>query len=400
METINLLISDETLRDGEQQVGLFFDNKAELAQLIAQTGVHQIALMPAIHASETQLVEDLVAADLKQQVIASTMMKRSAIDHSKACGVQQIILFHAVSDRLLFLRDSSITSDPKFKGKTIDTSICPSVIRPAIHQSRQTMLANALEHVRYAAEQGLRICFAAEDASRADTDFLAACINTLAPHIEQFLLCDTVGILTPEKTFAWIQKLLAATQSVPLAVHFHNDMGLALENTIQAVRAGALGISGTMGGIGERAGNAPIEQVLYGLRMRFGWEVEGIDYDALGRVVAYLHEKGHRPHSPYSPEAMRHESGIHVSSLMRDRASYAIFPHGHPDIWFGKCSGASNLKYLFEHHFQQPLEPAEYERLRAIIKAIALKEKRSFSTAEVIDLIKDKGLLTPPADDR
>lgn len=391
METLNLIISDETLREGEQQVGLFFENKATLAQLIAQTGVQQIALMPATHSSEAQLVKDLAKQGLQQQLVASTMMRQSAIEHSKDCGVQQIILFHAVSDRLLFLRDPAISADPDLYGKTIDEAIP----WPVVQRIRQSMLANALEHVRYATAQGLRVCFAAEDASRADFHFLVDCINTLGPYIEQFLLCDTVGILTPEKTFVWIGDLLEYTHSVPLSVHFHNDMGMALENTIQAVRAGAIGISGTMGGIGERAGNAPLDQVLHGLRMRFGWQVAGIDYDAVDRVVAYLHQHGHRPHAPYSPQAQRHESGIHVSSLLRDRKSYTAFPHGHPDIWFGKCSGASNLQYLFENHLQKSLQRSQYEQLRAAIKAIALKEKRSFSVSEVLALIDEKELLMP-----
>ncbi|MGF1537806.1 MAG: 2-isopropylmalate synthase [Elainellaceae cyanobacterium] len=381
METLDLLISDETLRDGEQQVGLFIDDKAALAHLIAQTGVHQIAIMPGIHPTEAQLVADLVASGLGQ-IAASTMMKRAAIDHSQSCGVQEIILFHAVSDRLLFLRDPAIAADPAFKTKTIDDDIPEGVVQAV----RQRMLDNALEQVRYAVSQGLRVCFAAEDASRADFHFLVACINTLAPYLTQILLCDTVGVLTPEKSFVWIHDLLEYT-SVPLVVHFHNDMGLALENAIQAVRAGARGISGTFGGLGERAGNVPIEQFLRGLRVRFGWEGAGIDYDALDRGTDYLHARNLRPHPPYSPQAQRHESGIHVSSLLRDRQSYAAFPHGEPEIWFGKCSGASNLQYLFEQHLGQPLARSQYEHLRGVIKAIALKEKRSFSIDEVAALI-------------
>ncbi|MBE9062909.1 LeuA family protein [cf. Phormidesmis sp. LEGE 11477] len=389
METLNLLISDETLRDGEQQVGLFFEDKTTLAKLIARTGVQQIALMPAIHASEASLVGDLVDSGLKQQIAASTMMRRSAIEHAKTCGVRQVILFHAVSDRLLFLRDSEIARNPAFKGKTVDDDIAFPVIR----RSRQRMLAHALEHVRYAAEQGLKICFAAEDASRADSGFLVDCINTLSPYIDEFLLCDTVGILTPKRTTEWIQSLLKRTRAVPLSVHFHNDMGLALENTIQAVRAGAMGVSGTFGGIGERAGNAPIEQVLKGLRSRFGWEVTGIDYDALDRVVDYLHAHGHRPHAPYSSEAQRHESGIHVSALLRDRQSYSIFPHRQPEIWFGKGSGASNFRYLFEQYLDRPLPQCEYERLRAVVKAIAIQERRSFSAEETLTLLEQRRLL-------
>ncbi|MGB3789814.1 MAG: 2-isopropylmalate synthase [Phormidesmis sp.] len=390
METLNLLISDETLRDGEQQVGLFFDDKKSLAKLIAQTGVRQIALMPAIHASEADLTSDLVDCGLKHQVVASTMMRRSAIEHARACGVQQVILFHGVSDRLLFLRDPKVAQDPGLKKKTIDDDIPLSLIR----RCRQHMLAHALEHVRYATERGLKVCFAAEDASRADGDFLIDCINTLSPYIEQFLLCDTVGILTPKKTAIWIQNLLKRTYGVPLSVHFHNDMGLALENTIQALRSGATGVSGTFGGIGERAGNAPIEQVLKGLRSRFGWEVAGIDYDALDRVVAYLHAHGHRPHTPYSDQANRHESGIHVSALLRDRKSYSIFPHRQPEIWFGKGSGASNFQYLFEQYLHHPLPQREYERLRVAIKAIAIEEKRSFSVEDMLLLIKERDLVS------
>ena len=390
METLNLIISDETLRDGEQQVGLFFDNKPELARLIAQTGVHQIALMPEIHSTEAKLVKSLVESGLKQQIVASTLMKRSSIDRSKACGARQIILFHAVSDRLLFLRDSAASANPSLQNKTIDDGISSEIIQSC----RQAMLAKALDRVRYAVSQGLQVCFAAEDASRADFRFLVKCINTLGPYIEQFLLCDTVGILTPEKTYVWIRDLLEFVPNVPLSVHFHNDQGLALENTIQAVQAGAVGISGTMGGIGERAGNAPLEQVLLGLRSRLGWEVAGIDYEAVSNVVDYLHQQGHRPHAPYSPEAQRHESGIHVSALLRDRQSYTVLPHGQPDIWFGKGSGASNFQYLFEQYLQRPLEHSHYERLRDEVKAIALAERRSYSTKDVLKLIAERHLLS------
>jgi isopropylmalate/homocitrate/citramalate synthase len=392
MEMLNLLISDETLRDGEQQVGLFFDDKKTLAQLIARTGVHHIALMPAVHSTESQLVNTLIAEGFGSQIVASTMMKREAINQSQACGVRQIILFHAVSDRLLFLRNGVIAADPRFQGKTIDDDIPPAVVR----RLRETMLANALEHIRYARSLGLRVCFAAEDASRADFHFLVDCINTLAPDLDQFLLCDTVGVLTPEKTFIWLRDLLTCAAAVPLTVHFHNDMGLALENTIQAIRAGATGVSGTFCGIGERAGNVPLEQLLYGLRSRFGWEVAGIDYDAVEQVVAYLREQGFQPHAPYSRQAQCHESGIHVSSLLRDRQSYHIFPHSHPEIWFGKCSGISNFQYLFEHYLKQPLERRQYEWLRDSIKAIAIQEKKSFSPEEVLELIHQRGLLDVP----
>jgi isopropylmalate/homocitrate/citramalate synthase len=390
MQTIRLTISDETLRDGEQQAGLFFDSetKRSLAHLIAQTGVHQIAIMPAIHETEEFLVKTLVAEGLGNKVVASTMMSRRFIEQSKACGVEKIILFHAVSDRLLLLRDPEIRRHPSYQGKTIDDGIP----KPVLDKIRQNMMHKVLKHLRYATEMGLEVYFAAEDASRADFDFLVECICVFQPYIEHFLLCDTVGVLTPEKAYIWIHDLLQYSDRAPLAVHFHNDLGLALENTIQAVLAGVSGISGTFGGIGERSGNVALEQVLNGLRLRFGLEVEGIDYDALNRVTDYLDRLGIRPHPPYSPQAQRHETGVHVKSLLEDRQSYSIFPYGKPEIWFGKCSGASNFQYLFEQHLKRPLTKEQYERLRVTIKHLSIQEKRSFSTEEVLELF-ERGIL-------
>jgi isopropylmalate/homocitrate/citramalate synthase len=388
METIRLKISDETLRDGEQQVGLFFDEltKQALASLIAQTGVHQIAVMPAIHATEERLVRTLVAKGLRSQVTASTLMEPKFIDQSKACGVERVILFYAISDRLLFLRDPESRHHLDYRLRTHEDHL-PVALRDRI---RHNMIQKVLKNLQYAQKIGLKIDFAAEDASRADFDFLVECIRKFRPYLEHFLLCDTVGLLTPDKTQYWIHNLLDLTHQAPLAVHFHNDMGLALENTIQAVLAGASGISGTFGGIGERAGNVALDQVLNGLRLRCGLQVDGIHYETLSHVTNYLQQQGIWAHPPYSREAQRHEAGIHVNSVLHDRYSYSVFSHGEPEIWFGKCSGASNFQYLFEVLLQRPLTPIHYERLRCQVKALSILEKRSFSTQEVLELLQRK----------
>ena len=377
MKQIPLTIFDETLRDGEQQVGIFFDRsiKEDLAQLIARTGVHHIALMPAIHATEAKIVRCLATGDLKSIITASTMMGQSHIDRSLACGVETIILFHAVSDRLLCLRDPSIHQSPNPDTATIDFV-------------RDRMLERVVAHARYAASRGLKICFAAEDASRTDFDFLVECINKLHPYIEHFILCDTVGILNPEDTKLWVRNLIEFTQNrTPLSVHFHNDRGLALENTIQAVLAGAMGVSGTFGGIGERAGNVAIEQVLNGLKLRYGLQISGINYNALSKVTDYLSQQGFKANPPYSAESLRYETGIHVNSLCSDRSSYYLFTQGKPEVWYGKFSGASSFQYLFEHCLNLPQPPEKYREFREQIKNIAIAQKRSFSQAEVLQLL-------------
>jgi homocitrate synthase NifV/benzylmalate synthase len=383
MRTFGLTIFDETLRDGEQQVGIFFDQteKQTLARLIAATGVHHIALMPAIHETEAELVRDLVAEGLSDKIVASTMTGKDYLDKSQQCGVKTIILFHAVSDLLLWLRDSQIRQE--YPQESID-NLPPEIIL----QLRQRMLDKMLLNLKYASSLGFKICFAAEDASRANFDFLVECINKFAPFIEHFLLCDTLGILSPETTRIWLRNLQDFTGDTPLGVHFHNDRGLALENTIQAVLAGAKGISGTFSGIGERAGNVALEQVLNGLKLRFGWEIPGINYAAFNDVTDYLAQLNIRPNSPYSSQAQQYETGIHVNSLIRDRRSYNTFIESKPEIWFGKFSGTSNFQYLFEQYLNRSLSPDEYQKFRNIIKKRSIEQKRSFSAEEVINILE------------
>jgi len=388
VQALSLIFLDETLRDGEQQAGLFFsaEIKKILAHLIAKTGVHYVGIMPAIDETEERLVKTLVAEGLSTIITPATMMGKRFIDQAKACGVERIILFHAVSDRLLFLRDTEVRRSVFFQGKTVDDNIPEAVICNV----RQNMLNKTLENLRYATseEVGLKVEFAAEDASRADFDFLVHCVCEFKPYIGHFILCDTVGILSPDKTYMWIHTLLKCTAHAPLAVHFHNDLGMALENTLQAVVAGASMVSGTFGGIGERAGNVALEQVLNGLRIRFGIEVEDIDYDAVTRVTDYLERLGVRPALPYSKAAQRHETGIHVNSLLQDPKSYSIFSYQEPEIWFGKCSGASNFQYLFEKHLQRCLLKDQYNQMRSTIKSLSIKEQRCFCAEEVVALFE------------
>lgn len=389
METVTLDIADETLRDGEQQAGVFFkpEIKRHLAHLSATTGIQQIAMMPSIHPTEADLFQQLIAEGLGNYLAASTLMGQRFIDQSRSCGAKQVILFYGLSDRLLLLRDPSIkTQLPKELG-TLAT-VPPSLIQ----QARENAIAKILENLHYANSLGLKVWFAAEDSSRADFDFLVDCIRQFQPMIESFLLCDTTGSLTPEKSYIWVRNLLEYTHNAHLTVHFHNDLGLALENTIQAVMAGAKGVSGTFAGIGERAGNVALEQVLNGLRLRFGWEVAGINYDALQNVTDYLEQLNIRPYAPYSQQAQWCETGIHVHAWLRDRVSYSTLNYGQPDIWFGKHSGASNFRYLFEQYLHHPLNQTQYEQLREQVKNLSVQQQRCFSTAEVLTFL-EQGIL-------
>ncbi|MHC0062932.1 2-isopropylmalate synthase [Nostoc sp. UIC 10890] len=385
MKTLPIKIYDETLRDGEQQAGIFFSSptKQKLAHLIAQTGVDGLDVMPCVCEQESELTKTLVSEGLDRLITAATLMDKKYIDQAKDCGVKRIILFHGLSDRLLFLRDPQIRLMKEFKGKTIDDDVPVNVI----NRIRQNAIDVIVENLHYATTvAGLTVDFAAEDASRTDFDFLVQCIRSFGPYIEHFLLCDTVGVLSPEKSYVWINDLLQRTTAVAFGVHYHNDMGLALENTLQSVIAGATLVSGTFCGIGERAGNVAIEQVLNGLRVRFGIEVKGINYDAIDAVTDYIEQLGVRPAPPYSQTAQRHESGIHVNSLFCDPQSYTALPYNTIEVLFGKWSGVSNFQYLFEKQLQNPQSMKQYEKMRSVIKSLSVEQERYFTAKEILEL--------------
>ncbi|XWK88451.1 MAG: 2-isopropylmalate synthase [Phormidium sp.] len=388
METLALKIYDDTLRDGEQQAGIFFSypTKHKLAHLIDETGVHGLAMMPCVCEQEQELVKSLVIEGYDDLIFAATMMGKQYIDQAKSYGVKRIILFLGLSDRLLFLRDREVRLMSEFQGKTIDDNIPTKII----NKIRQNAIDLAVENLHYASKvAGFRIDFAAEDASRADFDYLVQCIRSFSPYIENFLLCDTVGILNPEKSYIWVNNLLQSTTGVALGVHYHNDMGMALENTLQSLMAGATLVSGTFCGLGERAGNVALEQVLNGLRIRFGMEVEGINYDAIATVTDYIEKLGVRPAPPYSQSTQRHESGIHVNSLFSDPKSYAVFPYNTIEVVFGKWSGVSNFQYLFEKQLQNPQPREKYEKMRSKIKSLATEQERYFTANEVVEFWKN-----------
>ena len=376
---MNLKIFDETLRDGEQQAGLFMslENKYTLARMILETGVHYIDIMPVIHESEGDLVSFLSRSGHREKVIPATILKKEDIDLLDVWGINKLILFAACSDRLIKIRDKHIGIEL--------TEGLPD--EEKVKGARERNAHNILRMVKYASMQKKKqVFFALEDATRADIGYLNELLMELAPYTKSILLCDTVGVLTPSKSYDWVKSIVP---SVPcdIGIHFHNDMGLALENTLRAVEAGATVISGTFRGIGERAGNVSLEQVLNGLRERFSVTLSDIHYDKVEQLCNHMDAMGYKAAAPYSKESKRHESGIHVNALLHDKQAYCIFEGQEPEIWFGKFSGSSNFKYLFEKILHTSLEDEEYNFLRYAIKNKSYMEQRCFSSDEVIKML-------------
>jgi isopropylmalate/homocitrate/citramalate synthase len=338
-----VLVYDTTLRDGEQMPGVVFSKEQKIE---------------VISKSEREVAEYLAGCNLQSQIIAATMMKKDHINIARDCNLNGIILFTSLSDIHL--------------NKKLNTT-------------RKENLENSVKYVNYAKEKGLNVSFAGEDSSRADLGYLIKFINSLEDKIDSFFPCDTLGILTPMQTYDFIKKLKSETDC-KIGLHCHNDFGQATANTLAGIEAGADIFSGTFTGIGERAGNAAIEEVVMALKYQYQKELP-LNYQVLGEICNLVEKYSKaklQDHKAISGKnAFAHESGIHVDGILKHPANYENFDPEEigrkREILFGKHSGTSSLKYLFGEKFDNE----EYLSMLQQIKSKSQLEKKSFSEQEV-----------------
>jgi len=362
-----ILICDTTLRDGEQMPGVVFSKsqKIDLAKRISDFGVNIIELMPAISRSETEVAEYLVGIGMKDKVTASTLSRKEHIDLAKSIGLSNITLFTSTSDIHL---------------------------NKKLHTTRKENLEKAVKYVEYAQEQELKVDFAGEDSSRADLGYLIEFINSLDDKVDYFLPCDTMGILTPRQTYEFIRRLKQETDC-KIGLHIHNDFGQATANTLAGIEAGADLFSGTFTGIGERAGNASIEEVVMALRFQYGKQLS-LNYESLGEICDLVEQYSGvelQRHKPISGgNAFSHESGIHVDGVLKYPRNYENFDPRligrQRRILFGKHSGNCGLRYLFGDRFND----GQYAEMLQEIKSRAESERTAFSEQETREMFELK----------
>lgn len=359
------LICDTTLRDGEQMPGVVFspEEKIKLAIKSSEFGVDFIEIMPSISNSERTLTRKLSHLGLNSRIIASTMLKKEHVEIALDCDVENITLFTPLSDLHL-----------EYKLKI----------------SREENLRRALNMIDFAKEQGLNVYFAGEDSTRADMSYVIEFINELSSKIEYFMPCDTLGCLTPSATYSFIKKLKENT-STPLCLHVHNDFGLSTANTLAGLSAGAEMFSGTFCGIGERAGNAPIEEVCTALKFLYGIELN-VNYQMLTQICSLVEQYSRiklQSHKPIVGEnAFTHESGIHADGIIKNPRTYENFE---PELigqkrrfLFGKHTGKGILKHTLERYKLPNTNP---EKTLNRIKELSESYHHSLTETELINLL-------------
>ena len=307
-------IFDTTLRDGEQSPGATMtrEEKIRMARQLETLGVDIIeAGFPAASEGDFQAVAAIAQAVKKPVVAALCRALVSDIDRG----------FEAIKSA---------------ERRRIHTFIATSALHMEhkLGKKPHEVLDMAEAAVRHAAGKGVEVQFSAEDASRSDPAFLVtACERVIEAGANVINIPDTVGYAQPAEFADLIRHLLATVRGadkVTFAVHCHNDLGLAVANTLAAVHAGARQAEVTLSGIGERAGNASLEQVVMGLVTRPNYYnlTTGIVTEEIFPSCRRLSGIIGQPIPPYAPiigrNAFAHESGIHQHGIMKDRRTYEI----------------------------------------------------------------------------
>lgn len=340
-------IFDTTLRDGEQSPGCSMNlgEKLEMAAQLEKLGVDVIEAGFAVSSPEDFESVRQIAALLKKTTVASLARATksdidTAFDAVKEAKKPRIHVFLASSDIHL---------------------------QHKLHMTREEMLQQTGEMVRYAKSLVQDIEFSAEDASRTDWEFLAKVYETaIANGANVINVPDTVGYVTPQEMFEMISYLkqhVKGIEQAEISVHCHNDLGMAAANSLASVRAGAAQVECTLNGIGERAGNASMEEIIMALRTRQSYyhAETGIDTTNIYKSCKKLSAITGVPIGPTKPvvgaNAFAHEAGIHQHGVLNDRLTYEIMTPesvgiSHNTMVLGKHSG--------RHAFDEKLKAMGY----------------------------------------
>jgi isopropylmalate/homocitrate/citramalate synthase len=240
-----VLIHDTTLRDGEQQAGVVFrrDDKLRIAMALDEAGVDRIeAGMPAVSQEDFEAVREIARQGLRAMVMAFTRCLKSDVDYALKADVPGVVMELPASKHL---------------------------IQNAYRWDLDKAIGRAVEAVEYAKEHGLYVTFFTIDATRSDMEFLRRVIEAVGGKMDSLTVADTLGTSLPW-AYAYFIRQLRGFVNKPIEVHTHNDFGMGVANAIAGVTAGASVVHVTVNGIGERSGNAALEEVVMALELLLG----------------------------------------------------------------------------------------------------------------------------------
>ena len=321
-------VFDTTLRDGEQTPGVSLtpENKLRIAKRLDELGVDVIESgFAAVSEGELEAVKLIADANLRAEICSASRGVKGDIDAVAKAGADSIHLIIPVSDLH---------------------------IEEKLRKTREQVLGITSDMVKYAKDCGLTVELSAEDATRAEFEFLKKVFATgVEAGADRVVACDTVGVLTPERSYQFYGDLTKALSVPVVSVHCHNDFGMAVANTVAALRAGANQFHATINGLGERAGNASLEEIVVSLmslyKLKLNIKTEKLY--GISQLVQRLTGVYVQPNKAIVGEnAFTHESGIHTQGMLANPATYeAIAPElvgGTRRLASGKHSGSAGIK--------------------------------------------------------
>jgi len=370
---------DTTLRDGEQAVGVVFTRweKEQIAALLAEIGIPAIeAGFPALGPEEKECVRAVVEADLKVggdgrplEINAFARARREDVRDAAECGVHGVIISISTSD---------VHIERKFR------------------RSRAWVLERVEEAADEAKSYGLPFTVSAEDASRTDLSFLVKYYR-LAERLGAKMVryCDSLGIDEPFTAYERI-KLICQEISLPIEMHMHNDFGMATANVLAGIRAGASSVAASIGGLGERTGNSPLEEVVMALRHLYGVDL-GIETSRFREVAEYVAMASRRAipiwKAIIGTNVFAHESGIHADGILKNPSTYEAFSPEEVglqrQIIIGKHSGSKALIHKFSAEFGIQLDEETASKLLERVRAAAVELKRPLFDKELVLLYRE-----------
>ncbi len=342
-------IFDTTLRDGEQTPGvsLTADDKIEIANQLSKLGVDVIeAGFPSSSDGEKKVVKDIAKAGLTSEICALSRATRGDIDAALECDVDLVHVF-------------------------IPTS--PVQMQYAVNLTPEQVLAATVDSIEYVKKHGVKCEFSPMDATRSEMSFLKqVCKAAQDAGMDSLNVPDTVGIMIPKTTIKLIEELKTAVK-VPISIHCHDDFGLAVANSLAAVEAGAAQVHVAVNGLGERAGNASLEEVVMALHMLYKYKT-GVNTRLLystSRLVASLSGITVQANKAIVGEnAFAHESGIHTRGVTEKPLTFEPI---NPELVgrtrklvAGKLAGTRGIKAELEEIGIHPTE----EQIKEIVQRV------------------------------
>ncbi len=370
----NIKIHDITLRDGEQQTGIAFnyDDKIRIAEGLAEAGIHRIeAGMPVVSAEDARAISDLVKRNLGPEIFAFSR-----------CMVE----------------DVKRAVDTGVKGVVMEVPSSEHIIEHAYKWPLEKALDLSIEATAYAHEQGLEVVFFPIDFTRAEMNWVLDLISKVADegHMDALALVDTFGVTSPHAMQYFVRQVKKRIDK-RLEAHFHQDFGMGVANTIMALAEGVEVIHSTVLGVGERAGNTPMEETVMALLTMYGVDV-GIKYDKMYDLAMLVQEVSGQAIPSNKPvtgaQLFEVESGIIASWLYNcgEENLTELFPYrpevvgrSSAEIVMGKGSGIDSIRIWLEQ-MQIRASAEESIAVLAAVKEFGLSKKRLMTKDEFRDI--------------